>query len=118
MSGFLVIIYLGVMLYVIYKIVKAVKKSGEPAVPSKPAYRPPVTTNAMKKGEPVSRLMDDRECDWLARQLAEERVAKKRMSDMFELKKEHAANCDAHDLREKHMNNCDAKGTVDATRGR
>ena len=35
----------------------------------------------------VNKLMDDREHDWLARQLAEERAAKYRMCDMFDMKK-------------------------------
>ncbi len=84
------------------------------------SYKPRTdrTSGNMNKEAPVSRLMDDREHDWLARQLAEERIAKKRMSDMFELRKEHAANCDAHNLKAEHMNNCDAEGTVDAASGR
>ncbi len=64
----------------------------------------------MRKEAPVSKLMDDREHDWLAGQLRDERVAKKRMSDMFDLKVEHSHNCEAEMLRSFHAANCDAEG--------
>lgn len=58
----------------------------------------------------VSRDMEDREHDWLAHQLAEERQAKRRMSAMFGLKLEHEENCAAEANRRFHQNNCDAGG--------
>ena len=61
----------------------------------------------------INRLMDDRDHDWLAGQLAEERAAKRRMSAMFELKQEHAANCDSDDLKRFHEAHCDANDVVD-----
>ena len=72
-------------------------------------------SGAMRKEAPVSRLMDDREHDWLAGQLREEKAAKRRMSAMFELKAEHAADCDAETLKRFHASNCDAEG-VDTAR--
>ena len=63
----------------------------------------------------VNRLMDDREHDWLAGQLRDERIAKRKMSEMFDLKREHAASCDAEMLKRFHADNCDAEG-VDTAR--
>ncbi len=84
----------------------------------------------------VNKLMDDREHDWLAMQLAEERAAKYRMCDMFDMKKSfasapinatggaasiakavHAANCDAAAIRNIHAAECDAEG-IDTAKGR
>ena len=80
----------------------------------------------------VNKLMDDREHDWLAMQLAEERAAKYRMCDMFDMKKSygsapvgaasiakavHAANCDAAAIRNAHAAECDAEG-IDTAQGR
>lgn len=58
----------------------------------------------------LSASMENRGNDWLARQLAEERIIKRKMSDMFELKSQHSRNCDAADNRARHMANCDARG--------
>ena len=80
--------------------------------------RPAAHRSAESDKSAVNRLMDDREHDWLARQLREERIAKSRMSDMFELKREHADNCEAHEIKSAHMDNCDAEGTVDTAAGR
>ncbi len=76
---------------------------------------PTVTASNMRKEAPVNRLMDDREHDWLAGQLREERAAKRRMSDMFDLKMEHTRNCEAEMLRDFHSSNCDAEG-IDTAR--
>ncbi len=73
-------------------------------------------SNMMSKEPPINKLMDDREHDWLAGQLKEERDAKKRMSDMFELKAYHAANCDAEVLKRFHAAYCDAEG-IDTAQG-
>ena len=55
-------------------------------------------------------LKDDREHDWLHRQLQEEHQAFKRTSAMFDLKHEHAASCDARRNAIYHQQNCDAHG--------
>lgn len=61
----------------------------------------------------LSRTMENRDSDWLAKQLADERVAKRRMSDMMDLRQSHMDSCDARDARFDHMNNCDAGGIDD-----
>ena len=53
---------------------------------------------------------EDRKHDWLAKQREEERVAKNRMSDMFQMKMEHQNQCDAEMLKQFHAVNCDADG--------
>ena len=51
---------------------------------------------------------EDRRNDWLARQMAEERVAQRRMSEMFQMKMEHRYNCEAEMLKQFHETRCDA----------
>lgn len=51
---------------------------------------------------------EDRKGDWLARQMAEERAALRRVSDMFQLKLEHKHDCEAEMLKQFHENHCDA----------
>jgi len=58
----------------------------------------------------ISRAMENRSDDWLARQLADERQAKKRMSDMFQLREEHARHCASDSIREEHTRACQAEG--------
>lgn len=55
-------------------------------------------------------LKDDRDGDWLANQMREERRSLFRMSEMFGLKIQHASNCDAYALKSEHHRNCDATG--------
>lgn len=62
-------------------------------------------------------LRDDKENDWLARQLREEHKAFKATSEMFDLKIEHASHCDARLLEQFHKRNCDAEG-IDLANGR
>lgn len=64
-----------------------------------------------------SPLRDDRTNDWLARQLRDEHIAFKKASDMFGLKIEHSAHCDAQLLKNYHNLNCDAKG-IDMAKGK
>lgn len=73
----------------------------------------------MKSGKSYSgsTLRDDRNNDWLANQLRDEHRAFKEVSDMFGLKIEHAAHCDARLLRNYHHLNCDARG-VDTAQGK
>ena len=58
------------------------------------------------------RSWEDRKNDWMARQMAEERVAKRRMSEMFQMKMEHRYNCEAEMLKQFHEARCNA-GEVD-----
>ena len=51
-------------------------------------------------------LCDDRNNDWLARQLREEHKAFKETSEMFDLKIEHASHCDARLMQQFHHRNC------------
>lgn len=51
---------------------------------------------------------EDRRGDWLARQMAEEKAAQRRVSEMFQLKLEHRYNCDAEMLKQFHESHCDA----------
>ena len=71
--------------------------------------------NAVKSTSLAS--IEDREHDWLARQLREEAASEKRFSAMYGLKQAHKANCPARSLREEHRSNCDADG-VDVGRGK
>ena len=57
----------------------------------------------------VNDSLENRDDDWLAKQLREERAAKTMVSDMFQLKQEHAAYCDADRVKREHYNDCDAK---------
>ena len=54
--------------------------------------------------------LEDRNNDWLARQLREEKVLERKMSAMYSLKKHHEENCDARSVRDSHRRNCDAEG--------
>ena len=54
-------------------------------------------------------LLEDRENDWLARQIREESECERHFSAMYGLKRQHAANCDADSLRREHEENCDAE---------
>lgn len=53
-------------------------------------------------------LKDDRNGDWLANQMREERRSLYRMSEMFGLKIQHESNCDAYALKKEHLKHCDA----------
>ena len=131
------LIYVIVIFVIIAKVVKNAGKNGKSIFGSSgqsPAYKAvmdaldkgaaaagnitndKIKTTVSSKETPVNRLLDDREHDWLAGQLREERAAKKRMSDMFELKAYHEANCDAEALRRFHASDCDAEG-IDAAQG-
>ena len=128
------LVYVFVIFYIIIKVMKSkglkgmiapTKPEQKPAVSAEPVQTqelrtvkkvPAVHANMLTKEAPVNKLMDDREHDWLAGQLREEKAAKRRMSDMFELKAYHAANCDAETLKRFHAANCDAEG-VDTAQG-
>jgi len=70
-----------------------------------------------KKSQMTAQMtMEDRSHDWLARQLNEEQLAKRRMSEMFGFKDLHSSNCDARKIRDEHTANCDAHGIDTATK--
>lgn len=70
----------------------------------------------MAKENIRSSLTDDRNNDWLAKQLRDERVAYTRMSSMFELKMEHRSSCEAEMIKRFHEDNCHAN-EVDTAEG-
>ena len=72
--------------------------------------RPSYNSVRSKERTTSSVLMDDRNNDWLAKQLRDEHIAFKSASDMFGLKIEHASHCDAQLLKNYHHLRCDAKG--------
>ena len=75
----------------------------------------PTTRKASNLKNPDSvQIKDDREHDWLHRQLIEEHQAYRRTSAMFNLKYEHAASCDARRVAQYHRENCDAHGVDNA----
>ncbi|MBO4903173.1 MAG: hypothetical protein J5518_10300 [Lachnospiraceae bacterium] len=53
---------------------------------------------------------EDRKNDWLARQMEEERISQRRMSEMFQMKMEHRYNCEAEMLKQFHEQHCSAEG--------
>lgn len=104
---------------------KTVQTMAAPAVPSKPVNRTnsygqeSVTrTYSKNKASGINAHMarektnirewEDRRNDWLARQMADERQAQRRVSEMFQLKMEHKYNCDAEMLKQFHESHCDA----------
>ena len=60
---------------------------------------------------------DDLSSDWLAKQLKEEAVSKRKVSEMFELKYEHSKSCEAEFIRRFHASQCDSGG-VDRAAGK
>lgn len=127
----LVAIYLIVFLILIYRVCKKVTESKKDLkrVMNKPSSvkvsgvrRKTVTPGNSYIGMRTERkydgssLRDDRDNDWLAGQLRDEHRAFKVASDMFGLKIEHAAHCDAKLLKNYHHLKCDASG-VDTAQG-
>ena len=78
------------------------------SVPPRP-HRKNNGVNAHMARERINiRGWEDRRNDWLARQMAEERAAARRMSEMFQMKLEHRYNCEAEMLKQFHEARCDA----------
>ena len=71
----------------------------DPRYKSGPAKQPRPRAGA--KALDISRIMDDREHDWLAGQLTEERAADWHIKKMFDM---------GHDSRYEHHKGCDADG--------
>ena len=104
---------------------KIAPKQGQPAKNARPRgytnYRPHKdiisVSRDMGDSKESSTLRDDRNNDWLARQLRDEHKAFKATSEMFDLKIEHASHCDAKLLEQFHKRNCSAEG-VDLANGK
>ena len=62
-------------------------------------------------------LLEDRNNDWLARQLRDEHKAFKDTKDMFDLKIEHSSHCDAEYIKQFHQKTCSAN-KVDTASGK
>ena len=60
-------------------------------------------------------LLEDRENDWLARQIREESECERHFSAMYGLKRLHEENCPARRLRDVHHAECDADGVDTGT---
>ncbi|MBQ6129242.1 MAG: hypothetical protein IJI51_06255 [Lachnospiraceae bacterium] len=124
---FSILIWAIVIWLIIYKIIKSSSGtrtgSGASAAKSKARtftnYRPHkdiVSVSRDMGDKRGSILRDDKNNDWLARQLRDEHKAFKATSEMFDLKIEHASHCDARLLEQFHRRNCDASG-VDLANG-
>ena len=79
------------------------------SLPASMRSQPVSGTKKKEDGMKVFRALEDRNNDWLAKQLREERFYEKKFSAMYGLKRQHAANCDADSLRREHEENCDAE---------
>ncbi len=55
-------------------------------------------------------MMEDRNNDWLAKQLRDESRSREIVSEMFQLKMHHQNNCDAEFIKRFHSSKCDASG--------
>lgn len=141
MGGFLtVLVYVVCIIAVVTRLRKKKLNDGKPMAADKPiAVNMPTTVNKPAvSAKPVSnyknykrhtsagvnahmarekanvRDWEDRRGDWLARQMADEKAAQRRMSEMFQLKLEHKYNCDAEMLKQFHESHCDADGVDNA----
>lgn len=61
-------------------------------------------------------LFEDRQNDWLAHQMSQEKVDLRKMSDMFALKMQHRSSCEAELIKQFHEDHCDADGVDTASR--
>lgn len=61
-------------------------------------------------GMAAFRSLENRNNDWLARQLREEKQKERLYSEMYGLKRRHEENCPADRLRREHEKSCDADG--------
>ncbi|MBO4904937.1 MAG: hypothetical protein J5367_06910 [Lachnospiraceae bacterium] len=130
-SGLITVIWAAIVFWIINRAIKKAKGTGKTTAGK--AKSP--AGNVRKKGyvnyKPhkdivsVSRdmgdrqnsvLRDDKENDWLARQLRDEHRAFKATSEMFDLKIEHASHCDARLLEQFHRRSCSSDG-VDLANG-
>lgn len=124
MSGFITFLVYFLIIVVVISRIKKVKNKDQ-------VQKKPVTTHANTSASNVPNIYkkkpkasgvnahmskekgndykwEDRRHDWLADQMADERQAQKRMSEMFQLKLEHRYNCEAEMLKQFHESHCDA----------
>ncbi|MBP9997380.1 MAG: hypothetical protein KBT19_08990 [Lachnospiraceae bacterium] len=130
MEDFISIVYAIVFVIVIITIIR--KKKNRPSGQSDIVKRPMSSGSlqsrdvssvqartAQKNGRPngVSKnmtverntmMMEDRQHDWLARERYEEKLAQKRVSEMFKLKQEHRSSCEAEMIKQFHESHCEA----------
>lgn len=131
---FIIIIY-AVLFGLVARVIRNVKMNSQDArkpmatsvanasnVPTSVSVTPKTTkTNAnpsFKKGsvnknlvhdKGYSALRDDRSNDWLARQIAEERLLNRRMAEMFSMRGTHSSSCEAEMIKRFHEDHCDSK---------
>lgn len=67
------------------------------------------TGSSYKREKQMHNSMEDRNNDWLAHELQDERRSLSKINAMFEQQMEHRQHCDARMLKEYHLNNCDAQ---------
>ncbi len=116
-----ILIYFLIFLFIIIRIRKVKLRSteisqsaGQLNTPVRvstqyPSRKKSSGVNAHMAREKINiRGWEDRKNDWLARQMAEERVSARRMSEMFQLKLEHRYNCEAEMLKQFHEARCSA----------
>lgn len=131
-SLFFTVVWIAIIVAIFKKIIKknrsfkeSMGKANNPVSNAAPVTRIPInvpqaTGNSMirkasgLKNPDSVQIKDDREHDWLHRQLVEEHQAYRRTSAMFNLKYEHAASCDARKAAQYHRENCDAHGVDNA----
>ena len=118
---FSVLIYL-VIGFFIFRKIRQVKSRTETKTPGRVNQSPVPVQNVRRAGknngvnvhmasEKINiRGWEDRKGDWLAKQIAEEKISEKRMSEMFQLKLEHRYNCEAEMMKQFHEGACDAGG--------
>ena len=125
-SVFSIIIIVAVTIMALRRLNMRDKKAASPkSTSAKTTLTRPVSEGAVHDFDrPVktsrisaTTLKDDRNNDWLAKQMREERSALNAMSEMFGLKLSHMANCEARNIRKEHHDNCDA-GSIDVAKGR
>lgn len=127
MSGLIfTVIWGGIIFFIVRNVISRSAANGggkKAASPSRTFtnYRPHKDITSVsrdmgdKRGDMT--LRDDKNNDWLARQLREEHKAFKATSEMFDLKIEHASHCDARLLEQYHKRNCTASG-IDLANGK
>ncbi len=139
MSAFIsILVYFVIFFFVIKKVRQVKAGQGTQGknfntitgtTPAQPVNRPlsdpgPVPVNRAGKANGVNPHMarekinikgwEDRKGDWLARQMAEEKLLERKLSDMFQMKMEHRHNCEAEMLRRFHEDACDAEAVDSA----
>ena len=99
MSPFIIMVLIFAIILIVNivkNINKAKKKKPKRVAPAGPeGLDHTFSASGDEKAIRAYRRLEDRENDWLARQLREEKASEKRFSAMFGLKLEHAMRCDA-----------------------